>query len=168
PGTPEQPASAADITVSVPESAQPSGEFTWRFSSEEVVALGEAAPLGDSFVATGVLNDIEITDTRVNPSSSWTLSGQATAFASEDDAFEASALGWTPRLTAEGAGAIAGDPVEAGVGNGLASAAVLVSAPSDEFKGVDTAVVAADLALRLPLGQAAGDYASTLTVTVIQ
>ncbi|MGY1552968.1 glycerophosphodiester phosphodiesterase [Microbacterium sp. A588] len=169
PGTPAEPVpNEQAINVNIPEANQPAGEFTWRFSSQDVVSLGEATQLGDSYVATGVLNDIEITDTRANPSSSWTLSGQAAAFASADDAFEASALGWTPRLTAEGAGAIAGDPVEAGVGNGLASAAVLVSAPSDEFKGVDTAVVAADLALRLPLGQAAGDYASTLTVTVIQ
>lgn len=171
--SPEEPtepgdATSADITVSIPDSAQPSGEFTWRFSSNDVVALGEAAPLGDSYVATGVLNDIEITDTRANPSSSWTLSGQASAFTAGDESFEASALGWAPRLSAEGAGAIAGDPVEAGVGKGLAAPSVLVSAPSDEYKGVDTAIVAADLALRLPLGQAAGDYASTLTVTVIQ
>lgn len=156
------------ITVSVPDSTEPAGEFTWRFSSQDVVSLGEAAPLGDSYVATGVLNDIEITDTRVNPSSSWTLSGRASAFASAADSFESSALGWTPRLTAEGAGAVAGEPVAPGAGGGLSQNAVLVAAPSDEYKGVDTAIVAADLDLRLPLGQVAGDYASTLTVTVIQ
>lgn len=169
PGNPEEPAAnERDITVSIPEATQPAGEFTWRFSSQDVVSLGEATPLGDSFIATGALSDIEITDTRSNPSSPWTLSGQASAFESESDSFESSALGWTPRLTAEGAGAIAGEPIEAGVGEGLSGNAVLVSAPSDEFKGLETAVAAADLALRLPLGQGAGDYASTLTVTVIQ
>lgn len=169
PGNPEEPAeNEQDIAVSIPESAQPGGEFTWRFSSQEVVSLGEATPLGDSFTATGVLNDIEITDTRSNPSSPWTLSGEASAFESDDDAFESSALGWTPRLTAEGAGAVAGERVTAGEGDGLSNSAVLVSAPSEEFKGLETAVVAADLDLRLPLGQGAGDYTSTLTVTVIQ
>lgn len=169
PGNPEEPAAnEQDITVSIPESTQPAGEFTWRFSSQDVVSLGEATPLGDSYTATGVLNDIEVTDTRSNPSSPWTLSGQASAFESGEEAFESSALGWTPRLTAEGAGAIAGEPIEAGVGEGLSGNAVLVSAPSEEFKGLETAVVAADLDLRLPLGQGAGDYASTLTVTVIQ
>lgn len=169
PGDPEEPGeNEQSIAVSIPESTQPSGEFTWRFSSQDVVSLGEATPLGDSFVATGALNEIEITDTRAHPSSAWSLSGQASAFASATDSFEASALGWSPRLLAEGAGAVAGDAVEAGVGSGLADSAVLVSAPSDEFKGLETAVVAADLALRLPVGQAAGDYTSTLSVTVIQ
>ena len=168
PAEPTDPATTAEITVDIPDSQQPSGEFTWRFSSDAVVSLGEAAPLGDSYVATGALNDIEITDTRVNPASSWTLSGQAKDFTAANGSFSASALGWTPRLTAEGAGAIAGDAVEAGIGDGLSRGAVLVSASSDEFKGLDTAIVAADLALRLPLGQAAGAYASTLTVTVIQ
>ncbi|MGM7697691.1 glycerophosphodiester phosphodiesterase [Microbacterium sp. A84] len=169
PETPAEPTpNEQAIAVSIPDSTQPAGEFTWRFSSQDVVSLGEAAPLGDSYVATGVLNDIEITDTRVNPSSSWTLSGQASAFASAAGSFESSALGWTPRLTAEGAGAVAGEPVVAGAGGGLSQNAVLVAAPSDEYKGVDTAIVAADLDLRLPLGQVAGDYASTLTVTVIQ
>lgn len=164
----EQAPGEQDITVSIPEAAQPAGEFTWRFSSQDVVSLGEASALGDSFVATGALNEIEITDTRSNPSASWSLSGQASAFTAGEESFEASALGWTPRLVAEGAGAVAGDAVEAGVGEGLAQSAVLVSAPSDEYKGVETAIVAADLALRLPLGQAAGQYTSTLTVTVIQ
>lgn len=169
PGNPEEPAAnEQDITVSIPESAQPGGEFTWRFSSQDVVSLGEATPLGDSFIATGALNAIEITDTRSSPSSPWTLSGQASAFESDAESFESNALGWTPRLTAEGAGAVAGERIAPGEGDGLSRSAVLVSAPSEEFKGLETAVVAADLDLRLPLGQDAGDYRSTLTVTVIQ
>lgn len=169
PGDPEEPAeNEQDIAVSIPESTQPSGEFTWRFSSQDVVSLGEATPLGDSFVATGALNEIEITDTRANPSSSWTLSGEASAFASGTDSFESSALGWTPRLNAEGAGAVVGEPVAAGNGDGLSRSAVLVSAPSDEYKGLETAIVTADLDLRLPVGQTGGDYTSTLTVTIIQ
>lgn len=156
------------LAVSVPEGAQPGGEFTWRFSSQEVISLGEAVQLGDGLVATGVLNDIEITDTRANPASPWSLSGQASAFAAGEESFEASALGWMPRLSAEGAGAVAGDAVAPGVDGGLSRSAVLVSSPSDEYKGLETAVVTADLDLRLPLGQAAGDYTSTLTVTVIQ
>ena len=166
--TPEPGENEQSLAVSVPEANQPSGEFTWRFSSQEVVSLGEAAPLGDGYVASGVLNDIEITDTRANPASPWALSGQASAFTSGEDAFEASALGWTPRLNAEGAGAVAGEAVVPGAGGGLAQSAILVSAPSDEYKGVETAAVTADLDLRLPLAQAAGDYTSTLTVTVIQ
>ncbi|UYO96285.1 glycerophosphodiester phosphodiesterase family protein [Microbacterium sp. M28] len=171
PPTTEQPhpgENEQSLAVSVPEANQPSGEFTWRFSSQDVVSLGEAAPLGDGYVATGVLNDIEITDTRANPAAPWTLSGQASAFASGADSFDSSALGWTPRLNAEGAGAVPGAPVSPGVDGGLSRSAVLVSAPSDEYKGVETAVVTADLDLRLPLAQAAGDYTSTLTVTVIQ
>ncbi|WP_188436133.1 glycerophosphodiester phosphodiesterase [Microbacterium murale] len=169
PGTPEEPAAnEQDIAVSIPEAGQPAGEFTWRFSSQEVVSLGEATPLGDSYIATGALNDIEITDTRSNPSSPWTLSGQASAFEADTESFESSALGWTPRLTAEGAGAVAGERVAPGEGDGLSRSAVLVSAPSEEFKGLEAAVVGADLDLRLPIGQGAGDYTSTLTVTVIQ
>lgn len=167
----EQPEPADNeqtLTVEVPDPAQPSGEFTWRFSSQDVVSLGEAAPLGDSYVAAGVLNDIEITDTRANPSSPWALSGQASAFTSATDSFEATALGWTPRLTQEGAGAVVGDPLAPGADGGLSRSALLVSAPSDEYKGVETAVATADLDLRLPLSQAAGDYTSTLTITVIQ
>ncbi|WP_298040254.1 glycerophosphodiester phosphodiesterase family protein [uncultured Microbacterium sp.] len=169
PGAPEEPAAdEQSLAVSIPEAVQPSGEFTWRFSSQDVVSFGEATALGDSFVASGALNEIEITDTRSNPSSPWSLSGRAADFISGDESFGADALGWAPRLVSEGAGAIAGDAVEAGVGSGLTEGAVLVSAAGDEFKGLETAVVSADLALRLPVGQAAGAYTSTLTVTVIQ
>ncbi|WP_245559100.1 glycerophosphodiester phosphodiesterase family protein [Microbacterium indicum] len=168
PEEPEQPEPGEQpIAVTIPDAVQPSGEFTWRLRSQDVVSLGTATALGDSYVASGVLNDIEITDTRANPAGTWTLTGQASPFRAGDDEFDASALGWTPEVRAEGAGAAAGEPAVAGSG-GLAEASVLASAASDEYKGAGTAVVGAGLSLRLPLGQEAGDYTSTLSVTAIQ
>lgn len=168
---PEEPELAENeqaLAVSVPDAPRPSGEFTWRFRSQDVVSLGTARQLGDGYVASGVLNDIEVTDTRAHPAGTWSITGRADEFRAGDESFGSEALGWTPAVRHEGAGAVAGEAVTPRVDGGLAESSVLAAAPSDEFKGLDTAVIGADLLLRLPLGQAAGDYTSTLSVTVIQ
>ena len=177
PEDPEEPEVGENqqaLSVVVPEAEvdpTPTGEFTWRFSTTGVVDLGEATRLGDNLSARGSLNNVLVTDTRRDPSSPWQISAQVSDFTGDAGAIPAANLGWTPRVDVEGAGAVAGNAVASGIGGtgaGLGASQVLALAPSEEYKGEDTATLGAALDLRIPLDQAAGAYSSTLTVTVVQ
>ncbi|MGX1934519.1 glycerophosphodiester phosphodiesterase family protein [Microbacterium resistens] len=174
PEEPEQPEEPGEneqlMAVEIPEGGPsvPSGEFTWRFSSQDVVSLGTATALGDSLVAQGALNDILVTDTRSAPAGVWALTAKASGFVAGEEEFSAESLGWSPFVKHPGADAQPGKTVRPGENGGLSVPSLLASSDSDEFKGTDTATIGAGLDLRLPVGQAAGDYTSTLTITVVQ
>jgi hypothetical protein len=150
------------ITATVPETAGP-GEFVWTIDAEDHnVTLTEATDQGTFLQSTGEIKPVTVTDTRVG-GPAWSISGQVGDFG----AVSGKHLGWTPKVTAPGAGASAGAAVASGIttGNGLKDPSTLASATSGHALG--TATLGADLDLRLPLDTPAGTYSATLTITAL-
>lgn len=161
----------ADIEVTVPtdNTEQPAtGEFGWAWASEETVSLGSAAQEGSTFVASGTLNDVVVTDTRTGGSGAytWSIAGQAGAFSSASgDSFTGAYLGWTPKIvtgdtTVVSSGASVASSLKSGVG--LGTSQVLGSSTS-----AASATLGAGLELVVPSTTKAGDYRSTLTITAL-
>ena len=159
------PGSSSDdmtIGVTVPASG-PAGEFVWSIDGDGHVTLSEATNQGDHWRSSGELQPVVVSDTRVG-GPVWSISGQVSDFTG---GINGKYLGWTPKVTAVGAGAAPGSPVASGFvsGNGLKDASTLASATSGHAGG--TATVGADLDLRLPIATPAGTYAATLTLTAL-
>ena len=121
---------------------------------------------GSYLETTGALGQVTVTDTRVNTAPGWTVSGQLSDFSNGADTVDGNSLGWTPTVVSQsdGQGVSAGNPVAAGVGL-KTTAATLGTAP--QGSGVGTAVLGADLDLRLPPATVPGTYTATLTLTAI-
>ncbi|MGO1543085.1 MAG: hypothetical protein ACTHXA_01970 [Gulosibacter sp.] len=164
-----------DIDVTIPEddgSTDPGPvtgalEWAWEGAGSSAASLGTADQDGDTFVATGSLNDVVVTDTREGGADAfnWTLSGQASAFESASDSFASTYLGWTPNVVQASSDAVTeGDPVAPGSGeaNGLQTARTLATSTDAANATVDAA-----LELVVPTTTAAGDYTSTLTISLI-
>lgn len=149
------------VSVVVPET--PEGEFAWQIDGETAVDLGTAVDAGDHWSASGDLTPIVVSDTR-SGGPAWSISGQVSDFSG---GVSGSYLGWDPEVLADGAGAVAGDPVPSGFpsGNGLTVASPLASAPNAHPTG--TATVGAGLDLRLPIATPPGTYTTTLTITAL-
>ncbi|RKT55701.1 purple acid phosphatase family protein [Saccharothrix australiensis] len=163
-----EPPSADDeqrIKVTVPERAP--GELVWSIDGGNgVVDLGTAKRSGDHYAATGSLNPVRVTDTRVD-APRWSLSGRVGDFTSAGKTFSGKYLGWSPFVGENGGDAVAGAAVASGFlsGNGLAESATLGSAPVGHAEG--SSVLRADLDLRLPVTVADGTYHGTLTLTAL-
>ncbi len=154
-----------EVQVQVPNAAP--GEFGWTIAGRNgLVDLGTAQEKGGYFEATGAINPINVSDTR-SSKSPWTVSAQIGDFVDAKKTFSGSALGWTPKVTTPGAGAIAGAPVQSGYdgGQGLAINRVLGSAAQGHDKG--KAGLGADLDLKVPSETAKGGYRATLTLTAL-
>ncbi|CCH29593.1 metallophosphoesterase family protein [Actinosynnema sp. NPDC047251] len=151
--------------VTVPERAP--GELVWSIDGGNgVVDLGTAKESGDHFAATGSLNPVRVTDTRID-GPQWSLSGQVGDFTSAGQTFSGKYLGWTPFLGGNDGGAVPGAEVASGflAGNGLSQSATLGSAPVGHAGG--SAVLRAGLDLKLPVTVADGTYRATLTLTAL-
>jgi hypothetical protein len=162
PGAPD----TDDLTISATVVQGPGdlGSFSWTIDADDrAVVLSNAVDRGAYLQSTGALKPVKITDTR-SGAPSWSVSGQVSDFTG---GLSGKYLGWTPNVTTPGAGATAGDAVATGIdsGNGLKDAAVLASATTGH--GLGTAVVGADLDLRIPAGTAPGTYTATLTLTAL-
>jgi hypothetical protein len=85
-------------------------------------------------------------------------------FTSGAAGFSAGYLGWTPSVSAAGAGVTAGAPVSSTLsgGAGLGSSATLASSTTAASATID-----AGLELVIPSDTPAGDYTATLTVTAL-
>ncbi len=158
-----------DLTVTIPAAPVEPGEFVWTVDGgSRVVDLGTAGLAGDHLAATGRLGAVTVTDTRAT-SPAWSVSAQVGDFTTTAGArtLPGKHLGWTPSLVTPGGGTLAGAPVASGLvsGNGLADSALLGSAAAGHEPG--SAVLGADLDLRLPVDAAAGTYTATLTLTAI-
>jgi len=169
PTTPAEPEPGEqDITVEVPEVTAPpaTGSFGWAFESTDAVSLGTATQAGSTFVATGALNTIAVTDTRSGGTTpfGWSISGSVSDFASASGGFDAGYLGWTPSVGTAGSGVVAGAAVGSTLesGAGLSDAATLASSTAAASADVDAA-----LRLVIPTTTPAGDYSATLTITAL-
>jgi hypothetical protein len=168
PEEPETPADSVEIEVTVPTATvEPAtGSFGWSFADASAVELGTAVQSGSTFVATGGIPSITVTDTRTGGATpySWSIAGQVSDFTSGASTFGAETLGWSPAVTAAGATVVAGAAVEPELqgGPGLARSAGLASSSAAANATVD-----AELELVLPTTTPAGDYTSTLTITAL-
>jgi hypothetical protein len=157
------PPQSTGVTVTIP--AALSGlKFTVTPGD---VALGQATLEGTSYVATGSLGTVTVSDNR-STRTAWTLNGQAGDFVSTTDAtktIDADYLGWKPALVGSTNGGTAGTEVAAGSTSGLGSARALAQA-ADGATVADTAVQAG-ITLKAPASSAQGSYTATLTLTLI-
>jgi len=154
-----------NVRVTVPEAAP--GEFVWTIDgSNDLVDLGTAEAAGDHYAATGSINPVRVTDTRAGKAA-WSLSAQVGDFTSGDRSFTGAYLGWTPGVTQAGGGAQAGAPVASGFdgGDGLSVPATLGQAQDGHELG--SAVLGAELDLKVPVDVADGTYSATLTLTAL-
>ncbi|ACZ31778.1 hypothetical protein Xcel_2764 [Xylanimonas cellulosilytica DSM 15894] len=154
------------IDVTVPETTTPEepGAFEWTVSGTGAVSLGTAVQGEGAFTASGALHQVTVTDTRAG-TPTWSINGTVGDFTAGDRSFSGSALGWTPAVSANTGGAVAGDAVQPGVGTALTESRTLASAPAGHAKG--SATVDAGLGLRIPLTTPAGDYTGVLTLTAV-
>ncbi|QQQ80253.1 hypothetical protein IOD16_18850 [Saccharothrix sp. 6-C] len=178
-----QPAAAddpgIDIDVVIEDLGTP-GSLTLTVAANDGVTLTENGSNASARQFTGVTPTITVTDTRdpadLPAGSFWAVVGQAGAFtpAGGGTGFGAEHLGWRPRLLSDTTtGSVAaGEPVSSVVADGSGAPAVgllgqelLVSTANaaDETGSWD---VNADLVLRTPVDVTAGQYTSTLTLSL--
>ncbi|NYI60287.1 hypothetical protein [Cellulomonas soli] len=157
------PPQSTGVTVTIP--AALSGlKFTVTPGD---VALGQATLQGTSYVATGALGTVTVSDNRTTRTA-WTLNGQVDDFVSTTDAtqkIDADYLGWKPALVGSTNGGTAGVEVAAGSTSGLGSARPLAQAAAGATVA-DTAVQAG-ITLKAPASSAEGSYTATLLLTLI-
>lgn len=157
--------SKQDIQVDVPTAAP--GELGWTIDGHNgLVDMGTAQEALNYFEATGSINPINVSDTR-SSLAPWSVSGVLGDFTDGSKTFSGSLLGWSPKVTTAGAGAVAGGAVGSGFdgSKGLSVSRVLGSAPQGHPRG--QALLGADLDLKLPLDTAKGSYRATLTVDLL-
>ena len=152
-------AGSEPVTTTVPLS----GAFTLT------VTPGTVNLMVSGTTATGVLQDVTVTDSR-NNYPGWSVSGQDSNFAGSGTAagstISGNQLGWVP--TAVGSlvdGATLGGTV-APVSPGLSTAAATLASAAANC-GFGTNVMSANLTLDIPALQTAGPYASTMTITAV-
>jgi len=153
------------VVVVVPE--PDAGEFTWTIdSASSLVNLGVAVENGDHFAATGVLNPVRVTDTRID-TPAWAVTAQLSDFTAGGQTVSGKYLGWTPNVSENDGGAVPGAPVVSGFvsGEGLSASSTLGNAPAGHSRG--SALLGADLDLQLPVSVGAGTYNATLTLTAL-
>ncbi|WP_422771448.1 choice-of-anchor M domain-containing protein [Plantactinospora sp. WMMC1484] len=165
---PGEPGASQAIVATIRDS---DGALVVSVDPDDRVVTLPAATLGangDRLASSGALRPVTVTDTRVGKPG-WNASGQVSDFVGTAGNFGGRYLGWAPEVIAQAAGqdVVAGPVAASGFtsGNGLASGALLGSAPSGSGRG--TARLGAVVSLELPTDTAAGEYAATLTLTAI-
>jgi hypothetical protein len=153
------------LQVVVPKGAP--GEFVWSIDgANTLVDLGTAEAAGDHYAADGSINPIRVTDTR-RGSPQWALSAQVGDFTSHGESFSGRYLGWTPNLVEAGGDAVAGARITSGFGGGqgLSRSSTLGHAEAGHVAG--SALLGAELDLRIPVDVTDGTYRATLTLTAL-
>ncbi|GAA3909377.1 hypothetical protein GCM10022382_14990 [Microbacterium invictum] len=154
-----------EIEVSIPQAAP--GEFVWSIDgSNGLVQLGDAVESGDHYAAAGEINPVRVTDTRAG-SPVWSVSASVSDFAAGDDTFSGKYLGWTPKVIESGTRVQAGAAVGSGFdgGKGLSVSSTLGFGQTGHDRA--SALLGADLGLKIPLEVGEGTYAATLTLTAL-
>jgi len=159
------PEATQTLQVQIPEAGP--GEFLWSIDGTNgLVDLGTAVLSGDHYAASGAINPVRVTDTRLE-SPGWSVSAEVSDFRADEKVFDGKYLGWTPNVTENTGGAVAGAPVASGFveGDGLSAPATLGSATDGHEKG--SALLGADLDLQVPLAVGDGTYRAALVLTAL-
>ncbi|WP_433058805.1 substrate-binding domain-containing protein [Dactylosporangium sp. CS-033363] len=132
------------------------------------VVMGTAELRPDhTFVSTGLLGAVTVSDGRDQTVPGWSITGQVGDFSDGTHTFAGNRLGWSPTVSGQNPGhdVTAGAPVAPGTTPGLPGGAVLATAAA--ANGLGTTVLGADLSLKIPSTTQPGLYSATLTVTVL-
>lgn len=157
-----------EIEATVPEAAD--GYLSLTIADQGGrVTLGEASNAGDRLVMAGELPAVTVTDSRTDEQAAgtgWAVSGQSSELAGGRAAIGADHLGWSPTLSTERDGVVAGDAVDTvlGGGAGLAAPQRLVEATNEGRVGSISAT--AGLALEVPVDTEPGTYTGAVTVSL--
>ncbi|XVQ82263.1 hypothetical protein ACQP2K_25755 [Microbispora siamensis] len=169
-----------DVSVNIEPTTTP-GQLSMTVADNSGVSLQENGSDAAARQFTGTLPTVTVSDTRrpeeIPAGEYWAVVGQAGQFTATDDSAKIIGpeyLGWKPRLLSDSStGAVsAGEPVSSVISDGS-------GAPTEGLKGqellvsiansadeIGTSEVNADLALRTPVDVAAGEYHSTLTLSL--
>ncbi|HWS35235.1 MAG TPA: hypothetical protein VN408_21170 [Actinoplanes sp.] len=169
-----------DLNVTIEKLTTP-GELTMTVVANTGITLLEHGSDASARQFTGTLPTVTVSDTRdpatIPAGSFWAVVGQAGPFTptgSTGTAFGPQYLGWAPQLlTGSQTGAVAaGEPVSSVVSDGTGAPTVglqgqeLLVSTANAADETGSWQVNADLTLRTPTNVAAGQYRSTLTLSL--
>lgn len=145
----------------------PSGVGTLTLSGvSSSVALGTATLSGGTLNASGTLNAV-VTDSRQLDYPAWSLTGQVGNFESGSHTLNGKYLGWTPSVTGDATGSHAGAAIAPAPGTGAGLKNIRTMATGSPSAAGDITNASALLELKAPADTPAGEYAATLTLTLI-
>ncbi|WP_432921352.1 hypothetical protein ACQPZZ_22250 [Microbispora sp. CA-135349] len=169
-----------DVSVKIEPTTTP-GQLSMTVADNNGVSLTENGSDAAARQFTGTLPTVTVSDTR-NPEDIpagefWAVVGQSSQFVAADDPAKTIGpqyLGWKPRLLSDSStGAVsAGEPVSSVISDGTGAPEVglqgqeLLVSTANSSDEIGTSKVNADLALRTPVDVAAGEYHSTLTLSL--
>ncbi|MFF4129587.1 hypothetical protein ACFYYP_39240 [Microbispora rosea] len=169
-----------DVSVNIQPTTTP-GQLSMTVADNNGVSLQENGSDAAARQFTGTLPTVTVTDTRtpeeIPAGEYWAVVGQASQFVAADDPAKTIGpeyLGWKPHLISDSStGAVAaGEPVSSVVSDGTGAPEVglkgqeLLVSSADSAEEIGTSQVNADLALRTPADVAAGEYHSTITLSL--
>ncbi|WP_328854159.1 hypothetical protein OHB01_27390 [Microbispora hainanensis] len=169
-----------DVSVNIQSTSTP-GQLSMTVADNTGVSLEENGSDATARQFTGTLPTVTVTDTRtpeeIPAGEYWAVVGQASEFVAADDPSKKIGpeyLGWKPRLLSDSStGAVAaGEPVSSVISDGSGAPTVglegqeLLVSTANSADEIGTSQVNADLALRTPVDVAAGEYHSTITLSL--
>ncbi|MBD3141884.1 hypothetical protein IEQ31_01575 [Microbispora camponoti] len=176
----DDPTGGIDVSVTIEPTTTP-GQISMTVADNDGVSLQENGSDATARQFVGTLPTVTVTDTRrpedIPAGEFWAVVGQSSQFVAADDPAKTIGpeyLGWKPRLLSESTtGAVAaGEPVSSVIGDGTGAPEVglegqeLLVSTANSADEIGTSQVNADLALRTSTDVAAGEYHSTLTLSL--
>ncbi|MFI6317473.1 hypothetical protein ACIBG8_08130 [Nonomuraea sp. NPDC050556] len=176
----DDPPNGIDVSVTIEPNTTP-GEVSMTVADNDGVALAEEGSNAAARQFVGALPTVTVTDSRrpedIPAGDFWAVVGQASEFTATGTAappIGPQYLGWKPRLLSDSpTGAVqAGEPVSSVISDGTGAPNVglqgqeLLVSTANSAEEIGSWQVNADLALRTPVDVAAGEYHSTLTLSL--
>nr|SBO94183.1 hypothetical protein BN4615_P3699 [Nonomuraea gerenzanensis] len=176
----DDPEKGIDVTVTI-EPSTTAGQVSMTVADSGGVSLQEDGSNAAARQFVGTLPTVTVTDTRrpeeIPAGDFWAVVGQASEFTATSGSappIGPQYLGWRPHLlTGSSSGAVeAGEPVSSVISDGSGAPAVglqgqeLLVSTANSADEIGTWQVNADLALRTPADVTAGEYRSTLTLSL--
>ncbi|MEU7891049.1 hypothetical protein AB0B54_36600 [Microbispora bryophytorum] len=176
----DDPTGGIDVSVKIEPTTTP-GQISMTVADNDGVSLQENGSDATARQFVGTLPTVTVTDTRqpedIPAGEFWAVVGQSSQFVAADDPAKTIGpeyLGWKPRLLSQSTtGAVAaGEPVSSVIGDGTGAPEVglegqeLLVSTANSTDEIGTSQVNADLALRTSTDVAAGEYHSTLTLSL--
>ncbi|RVX39076.1 hypothetical protein EDD27_1414 [Nonomuraea polychroma] len=175
----DDPDNGIDVSVTIQPNT--TGQVSMTVADNGGVALQEDGSNAAARQFVGTLPTVTVTDTRrpeeIPAGDFWAVVGQASEFTATSGSappIGPQYLGWRPRLLSDSSsGAVeAGEPVSSVISDGSGAPTVglqgqeLLVSTANSADEIGTWQVNADLALRTPADVAAGEYHSTLTLSL--
>ncbi|MDP4502028.1 hypothetical protein [Nonomuraea turcica] len=176
----DDPDNGIDVSVTIEPNTTP-GQVSMTVADNGGVSLQEDGSNAAARQFVGTLPTVTVTDSRrpeeIPAGDFWAVVGQASQFTATSGSappIGPQYLGWRPRLLSDSStGAVAaGEPVSSVISDGSGAPTVglqgqeLLVSTANSADEIGTWQVNADLALRTPVDVAAGEYHSTVTLSL--